>query len=162
MIKKTLSYFIYILSFTFIIRYLFQFFPDLIWALSAKDEISSILLKLLGLLINFSFVFILFKYAKELIRNQIVVTKTARPISLIKKILGYILFLIGIMFSVSILGNIYLYFRMGFPNTFMGIVNNILLTIVFLVIVIECFKYGRKWTKKEQPISIEIDDICQE
>jgi len=155
--KKVLGYFLYVLSVVFIIRYVFQSFPALIG--SFTEGVSSILLKLFGVVINFSFVFILFRNAQKLTRNQAAEMYIIKPVSLIKRIMGYLLFLIGILISVSILGNIYLYYSLGFPNTFMGIVNNIIPTIVFLVIVIESFRYGRKWTKKEQARSIEIDEI---
>ena len=149
--KKNVVYLFYVIGVSFAIRYFYKFFPDLIRSFTAEEGgVFNILLKFLGLIINFSFVFILFMYAKKLTSNQDTETTLIKPVGVVKRCTGYLLYLIGILFMISIIGNAYLYFRFGSPKTLMGKVNTLIFMIMFLVFVIESFKFGRKWTKKEK------------
>lgn len=159
MLKKTLGYLFYVIGVVFTISYFRESILFIYEYFIARDW-SLLLLSFVGFILNISFTAILFVYARKWTRKRPFQTAHTEIIGPVKRILGFVLFPLGILFIISFIGNIYVLLSTGIPDTNLGKYAVLMALVMTVVFVTLCFKYGIKWTKK-QP-KLEVDNIGKE
>jgi len=158
--KKALGYLFYVFGVVFTISYfresillLYEYFIARDWAL--------LIVSFVGFILNICFTAILFIYARKWTRKQPFKIAATKPLGSLKRILGFILFPLGLLFIISFAGNIYVLISTGVPHTNMGKYGSLMALVMSLVFIVFCFKYGIKWTAKKQK-TVAIEEIGKE
>jgi hypothetical protein len=79
---------------------------------------------------------------------------------ILKKILGYLFYLLGIIFSMSVLGNIMSLMSGRRSETTIEKFENLFALVIAGVLAYVLFKYAKKWTTKKS--KDEIEEIGEE
>ena len=158
--KKVLGYLFYVIGVIFTISYfrestllLYEYFVTRDWPL--------LIVSFVGFILNICFTAILLVYARKWTRQQPLHVANIKPVGPVKRVFGFILFPLGILFIISFAGNIYVLINLGVPYTNMGKYGSLMALVMSLVFVVFCFKYGIKWTTKQQK-TIAIEEIGKE
>lgn len=158
--KKGFGYLFYVIGIIFTISYfresillMYEYFEVRDWFL--------FIVSFIGFIFNICFTAILFVYARKWTSKQALQTVPDKPVGPMKKVIGFILFPLGVLLIISFIGNIYVWITNGIPeanaNKFAGLMA-LVMTVVFTVF---CFKYGIKWTKKYTKVAA-IEEIGNE
>jgi len=157
--KKVLGYLFYLLAALFCLSLISKVYYTIIYF--DIPGFSNLRLSIVTIVFFIIIIWLFFYYGRKWTTNKQMLATDSKGKRKLKKVLGYFLYPLGLVFSLSFIGNIMSLIYFNLPDSFGRRAENIGSIILALIFAILCFKYARKWTKKK-PQAIEIDEIGKE